>query len=113
MSYGRRHDTQVITRFEAIFWPPVQSWLVGLVVCIALVSGQTQAAHDIGAVMPVGDSITAGYSHDPTVDAGWRAPLYKSLTARGYSIQFVGVTNVKAGLVALVGQKRAAGCNVG
>lgn len=52
---------------------------------------------NLGAVMPVGDSITAGYSSDLTVDAGWRAPLCKSLAEAGYSFQFVGVTNVNPG----------------
>jgi len=60
--------------------------------------GCTQAkSMNLGAIMPVGDSITAGYSSDPTVDAGWRAPLCKSLTAAGYSFQFVGTTNVNPG----------------
>ena len=63
----------------------------------ALPGEKTSAAAPIGAVMPVGDSLTAGYSSDPAVDAGWRAPLYKSLTAAGYSFQFVGTTNVNPG----------------
>ncbi|MCX6872492.1 MAG: hypothetical protein NTW21_01595, partial [Verrucomicrobia bacterium] len=66
--------------------PQVRHWLAGLVAGVALVSSQTQAARDLGAIMPVGDSITAGYSVDPNVmDAGWRGLLYNSLTAAGYS----------------------------
>lgn len=43
-------------------------------------------------ILPLGDSITAGYGSANTV-AGWdgyRATLYQSLVARGYAVQMVG-----------------------
>jgi lysophospholipase L1-like esterase len=45
-------------------------------------------------IMPLGDSITAGYT-DPTAwtvpfTFGYRGPLYTKLTNAGYSVQFVG-----------------------
>ncbi|MCY2932125.1 MAG: GDSL-type esterase/lipase family protein, partial [Planctomycetota bacterium] len=71
--------------------------LLGLLaLSVGCAPGPAQPA-GLGAVMPVGDSITADYSSDLTVDAGWRAPLYKSLAEAGYSFQFVGVTNVNPG----------------
>jgi hypothetical protein len=75
----------------------VRGWLAALAVCVALFPGTTQAAKDFGYIMPVGDSITAGYSSDKAVDAGWRAPLYKSLTAAGYTFQFVGTDHPNPG----------------
>jgi hypothetical protein len=47
-------------------------------------------------IMPLGDSLTAGYT-DPGVNPwtvpftfGYRGPLYTKLTNAGYSVQFVG-----------------------
>ena len=37
-------------------------------------------------IMPLGDSITAGYN----VAGGYRAPLYAGLTSLGYAVDFVG-----------------------
>jgi len=72
--------------------------LATLALAVPFGLNSTQAARDLGAVMPVGDSITAGYSVDPNViDAGWRGLLYNSLTAAGYSFQYVGTTNVNPG----------------
>lgn len=72
-----------------------------LAVCCAAITvslNSAQAGHDLGAILPVGDSITAGYSGDPNVkDAGWRGLLYNSLTAASYSFQFVGTANVNPG----------------
>jgi lysophospholipase L1-like esterase len=65
---------------------------------MAVGPNSAQAARDLGAIMPVGDSITAGYSGDPNVlDAGWRGLLYNSLTAAGYAFQYVGTANVNPG----------------
>lgn len=75
----------------------MESVLIGLAIGIATISCRARAATPLGNVMPVGDSITAGYSSDQTVDAGWRSMLFKSLTAARYSFQFVGTTNVNAG----------------
>src|SRR5579864_2379574 len=46
-------------------------------------------------IMPLGDSITAGYTGDPSVDApgGYRNNLYADLTAAGIAINFVGTSN--------------------
>ena len=78
-----------------------QSRLVALAVWCAAMTVSLNAAqetHDLGAILPVGDSITAGYSGDPNVkDAGWRGLLYNSLTAAGYTFQYVGTANVNPG----------------
>ena len=66
-------------------------------ILISLFPGKAHAATALGTIMPVGDSITAGYSLDKTVDAGWRAPLYKDLTAAGYTFQFVGTDHPNPG----------------
>ena len=45
-------------------------------------------------IMPLGDSITAGYTDNPTwnvpFEFGYRSKLYKLLTDAGYDFQFVG-----------------------
>ena len=45
-------------------------------------------------IMPLGDSITAGYTGDPSQDApgGYRNNLYADLTADGIDINFVGTS---------------------
>jgi lysophospholipase L1-like esterase len=46
-------------------------------------------------IMPLGDSITAGYTGNPSEDApgGYRNNLYADLTAAGININFVGTSN--------------------
>ena len=61
----------------------------GVVVTLGVllsVSSSATAATDLGKIMPLGDSITAGYF----ISGGYRDPLAHDLTAAGYSFQFVG-----------------------
>ena len=41
-------------------------------------------------IMPLGDSITYGHSQDPTVQGGYRGPLWEMTTAQGWQCQYVG-----------------------
>jgi len=53
---------------------------------IATVEAQTPPVR----IMPLGDSITQGYSATSTVQGGYRNKLYNSLTAAGYNVDYVG-----------------------
>ena len=48
-------------------------------------------------IMPLGDSITEGVPGDGVECGGYRAPLYKLLTADGYTVDFVGTNTVRPG----------------
>lgn len=48
-------------------------------------------------IMPLGDSITEGVPGDGIECGGYRAPLYKLLTAAGYNVDFVGSNTVRPG----------------
>lgn len=50
----------------------------------------TGSAASLGNIMPLGDSITYGYSCGSPSPGGYRAQLYSRLTAAGYSFSFVG-----------------------
>lgn len=60
--------------------------------CISLLVATTAQAVsiDLGNIMPLGDSITAGYIPGGYIPGGYRQELYNNLTAAGYSFQFVG-----------------------
>ena len=62
---------------------------------VLLLLNLTMAAQAVPLrIMPVGDSITAGYTDNPNwnvdFEFGYRSGLYNRLTAAGYDIQFVG-----------------------
>ena len=62
-------------------------WSGVLVTLGAAISAPSSAAADqLGKIMPLGDSISAGYF----VSGGYRDPLARDLTAAGHSFQFVG-----------------------
>ena len=65
--------------------------LATLLAVILLITATTKqvVAKDLGKIMPLGDSITAGYA-SPPVAGGYREKLYKNLTAAGHTFQFVG-----------------------
>lgn len=58
-------------------------------------AGGAQAADtDLGAIYPLGDSITYGY---PGIYAGYRGLLYETLTKKGYTFRFIGDQAVNSG----------------
>lgn len=61
---------------------------VGGAACLSIVlaGGQALAGVNLGNIMPLGDSITAGAG----VPGGYREPLAASLQAAGYTFHFVG-----------------------
>ena len=89
---------------------------LGLVVCL-LVSSTAFAGDDkaLGRIMPLGDSITAGYLSTASggcVPGGYRQRLYDRLTAEGYSFQFVGSqTTYSTPTLEAAGQNRHEGHN--
>jgi lysophospholipase L1-like esterase len=75
----------------------VAARLAGVVVVLATIL----ASHSAWAATPlriecVGDSITAGYTDNPTwnvpFEFGYRSSLYTKLTSAGYDIQYVGTS---------------------
>lgn len=62
-----------------------------VVALVVASSGQVEAAVDLGTIMPLGDSITAG---------GYRRYLYTELKNRGYAFLFVGSQTDKDALLA-------------
>lgn len=73
-----------------------KSVFVLLVAVFCLLAGNTLQAADTGPlrIMPLGDSITAGYTDNPQwqhpFEFGYRSGLYKLLKNAGYKFQFVG-----------------------
>jgi lysophospholipase L1-like esterase len=71
---------------------------IGRCVAVALVLGMNinSASAVTWRIMPVGDSITAGYTNatDWTIPFtfGYRGPLYEKLSSAGYNFQFVGAS---------------------
>jgi lysophospholipase L1-like esterase len=67
---------------------------ISLITClvVAACTALTPRAEAIslGNIMPLGDSITAGYTPSGGIPGGYRQELYTKLTAAGYSFQFVG-----------------------
>lgn len=63
-----------------------------LAIAIAFTAPQPQRASavELGKIMPLGDSITAGYTGTGGVPGGYRQQLFRNLTAAGCSFQFVG-----------------------
>jgi lysophospholipase L1-like esterase len=55
---------------------------------LSLLTSSTPAV-DFGDVMPLGDSITAGFY----VNGGYRDPIYTLLSAQGHTLDFVGTVN--------------------
>ena len=81
----RREATMIVSaaRIAAL-------WMVG----VLAVAGPAAGAEPI-RIMPVGDSITVGYTNlpgqpDVPFEYGYRAGLYTRLTDADYSFQFVG-----------------------
>jgi lysophospholipase L1-like esterase len=75
----------------------IRSTRTKLVLCAAVVFAHLLPRWAMAVtyrIMPVGDSITAGYTDNPTwsqpYDFGYRGDLYQLLTANGYSITYVG-----------------------
>ena len=67
---------------------------------------------DLGNIMPLGDSITAGYTPQGGVPGGYRQPLSNKLTAAGYSFRFVGSqTMYPSSTLTAAGQCRHEGHN--
>jgi lysophospholipase L1-like esterase len=52
--------------------------------------GEASASSSLISIMPLGDSITYGYDYPNDVPGGYRATLYKDLTAAGDNVQMVG-----------------------
>ncbi len=65
------------------------SLFVIVVALTLLIVGRSEAL-DLGNIMPLGDSITAGYTPSGGVPGGYRQELFNSLTAAGFSFEFVG-----------------------
>ena len=66
-----------------------QYFAAGIVLTAMVGLAQAQATQPkVLKIMPLGDSITAGYASDAT--GGYRLPLQQKLTAAGISYQFVG-----------------------
>jgi len=67
--------------------------LAAIAVIAILASSCTSMANSL-RIMPLGDSITAGYTDNPTwnvpFEFGYRSGLYTRLTNAGYDFQFVG-----------------------
>lgn len=59
---------------------------------VAVLCGLAEAAGAPLAIMPLGDSITAGVGRDGTgaLDGGYRGPLERLLLEHGYAFRFVG-----------------------
>jgi lysophospholipase L1-like esterase len=61
-----------------------------IVTFIAFFITSRSDALDLGNIMPLGDSITAGYTPSGGIPGGYRQELYNNLTTAGYSFKFVG-----------------------
>lgn len=58
---------------------------------ILMLTGASAHAQSAGLrLMPIGDSVTAGYQHIPNSNNGYRGPLYRELTDQGDAVDFVG-----------------------
>jgi lysophospholipase L1-like esterase len=70
--------------------------LVPLVAAAALLAVGSASADEPIHIMPLGDSITAGYTDNPTWNVsfgfGYRSGLYTRLTTAGYPFQYVGAS---------------------
>lgn len=85
--------------------------LVWLFLLIATARACT-GAPSLGSIMPLGDSITAGYTATGGVAGGYRQELYKNLTTAGYGFQFVGSqTTYPSSTLSDAGQSRHEGHN--
>ena len=62
---------------------------VGISLLVAAMATRADSIN-LGNIMPLGDSITAGYTPQGGVPGGYRQELYSNLTTAGYSFQFVG-----------------------
>ena len=61
----------------------------------------TSADAQLLRILPMGDSITNGAAFDsPDGSGGYRGPLYDSLTAAGYTVDYVGTTTTNSELLA-------------
>ena len=69
----------------------MRSFLLVTVLLTALCSTSLRAQI---IILPLGDSITRGGAAGLEFNAGWREPLYDSLTAAGDNFQFIGVNDV-------------------
>jgi lysophospholipase L1-like esterase len=69
--------------------------LVSLAACLCLVAQAAAVTVPI-RILPLGDSITAGWGGDANL-GGYRAPLYALLTAAGYNVNFIGLDNENSG----------------
>ena len=71
-------------------------WLfTGLALLVASAGSPSAARAVTLKIMPLGDSITAGYGSPDT--SGYRGPLYDELVAAGYNSQFVGSSTIFPG----------------
>ncbi len=70
----------------------MKSLLTNLAFLIAFATAQPQRvdAADFGRIMPLGDSITAGYTSTGGVPGGYREELVRNLSAAGHSFSLVG-----------------------
>jgi autotransporter-associated beta strand protein len=72
-------------------------WFVALVLAFLGLDPQAHAQQIPPIrILPLGDSITAGWGGDAN-QGGYRNPLYLSLTATGYNVNFVGTSNENSG----------------
>src|SRR5436305_483183 len=62
----------------------------GVALTLALLAAGSTAGAASLSIMPLGDSITYGYSAKVPAPGGYRAPLYRDLVAAGYDVRFVG-----------------------
>jgi lysophospholipase L1-like esterase len=75
-------------------WPRLP--LVAVLVATALSAAASVSATEPIRIMPLGDSITAGYTDNPTWNVpfgfGYRSGLYTRLTSANYPFQYVGAS---------------------
>lgn len=64
--------------------------IAALLLALALLGSGSGAPAGSIAILPIGDSITYGYSYPTASPGGYRAPLYRDLTADGYDVRLVG-----------------------
>ena len=70
-------------------------WLMLTLAFVAVVSGSSVDAGTI-TILPLGDSITYGYSNPVAIPGGYRSVLYQDMTAAGYNVQLVGSTTANS-----------------
>jgi autotransporter-associated beta strand protein len=71
------------------------SWMAAFLCAAATAQAQTAPIR----ILPLGDSITAGWGGDAN-QGGYRAPLAAALTAAGYNVNYIGTSTENSGTMA-------------